>query len=135
MIDTNSAWGSPTFSHRYCSVLNFYGANGAMRVCGKDHVSTEIPLLARKSARMEGQSYPEGPLTKFQCVLLTSSETSSDSEPRSRYRNSGHAEQQRVSSIVVPNFVHSCGRHLLDLIPNIVLLRANIVQKSLSRRF
>ena len=75
---------------------------------------------------------------KFQCVLVCQSFRNplltSDAE-RSRYRNSGHAEQQRVSSIVVPNFVHSCGRHLLDLIPNIVLLRANIVQKSLSRRF
>ena len=74
----------------------------------------------------------------FQCVLVCQSFRNplltSDAE-RSRYRNSGRAEQQRVSSIVVPNFVHSRGRHLLDLIPNIVLLRANIVQKSLSRRF
>ena len=65
----------------------------------------------------------------FRNPLLTS-----DAE-RSRYRNSGRAERQRVSCIVVPNFVHSGGCRLLDLIPDIVLLRANIVQKSLSRRF
>ena len=74
----------------------------------------------------------------FQCVLVCQSLRNplltSDAE-RSRYRNSGRAEQQRVSGIVVPNFVHSRSRHLLDLIPNIVLFRANIVQKSLSRRF